>query len=298
METTTHKSVLLREVVAGLNLKEGARYLDGTINAGGHAKALWEASQKTLSIVGFDQDGEALKRAETTLKEVKDLTLILSNFRHIEAELLKRNIQSGFDGVLLDLGLSSDQLDTSGRGFSFRFDEPLLMTMMTEKPLFTAHDIVNSWEEESLIAIIKNYGEEGFAKRIAQKIVAARESGEIKTSKQLAEIIKYAVPLPVRYKKIHPATKTFQALRIAVNDELQALKEGLAGAFKVLAPNGRLAVISFHSLEDRIVKQWMREMADQKVALLVTKKPIVPTDKEIQENPRSRSAKLRILEKF
>lgn len=297
MEITTHKSVLLHEVVEGLNLKKNARYLDGTINAGGHAKTLWEASGHTLRIVGFDQDGEALKRASTTLKEVKELTLILSNFRHFLSELSKRNIREGFDGVLLDLGLSSDQLDTSGRGFSFRYDEPLLMTMTTEQPLFTAHDIVNSWEEESLIAIIKNYGEERFAKRIAQKIIAAREKGEIKTSKQLADIVKYAVPLTVRYKKIHPATKTFQALRIAVNDELAALKEGLEGAFQVLSSGGRLAVISFHSLEDRIVKQWMKEKVEHMEGIVVSKKPIVPSDSEIKNNPRSRSAKLRIFEK-
>jgi 16S rRNA (cytosine1402-N4)-methyltransferase len=267
----------------------------------GHSKALAEILKGDCTIIGIDQDNEALKRAEVNLLgKVKKLILKQGNFRKAKDIVCELGFSKKVNSALLDLGISSDQLEISGRGFSFQRDEPLLMTL-SEKSAenkFTAENIVNAWDEENLIAIIKGYGEEKYAKRIAQRIVEERKVKPIKTTKDLSEIIVSAYPAKDRYRKTHPATKTFQALRITVNDELEALKEGLTGIWQTLSPKGKLAVISFHSLEDRIVKRFFKELVRDKKGILMNKKPIIPDEREIKENPRSRSAKLRVIKKI
>ena len=215
-----------------------------------------------------------------------------------------RPASNGVDGIIFDLGLSSDQLENSGRGFSFMKDEPLLMQMKNsgkENPSLedtTAKEVVNTWEEKSLADIIYGYGEERYSRRIAKAIVEARKSGEIKTTFDLVKIIESAVPAVYKRGRLHYATRTFQALRIAVNDELGVLKEGLEKGFNALKKGGRMSVISFHSLEDRITKKFFKELEKEKKAKLINKKPILAGDEELKNNPRSRSAKLRILEKI
>jgi 16S rRNA (cytosine1402-N4)-methyltransferase len=263
--------------------------------------AIAKAFKGQVNVIGLDRDPEALVRAEMKLKgQAHKVILENESFRDLDKVLAKQGV-SEVQMILLDLGLSSDQLtpaiEGSGRGFSFLRDEPLLMTMGDPaKYPFTAKEIVNSWEENVLADIIFGYGEERFARRIARAMINYREKKTIETSGELAEIVKMSVPAFYRRGKTHPATKTFQALRIAVNDELGALKEGLKKGFDCLSPGGRMAVISFHSLEDRIVKNFYKEVS-QNGGLIVTKKPIVPGDQEIAENPRSRSAKLRVIEK-
>jgi 16S rRNA (cytosine1402-N4)-methyltransferase len=279
-------------------------YLDGTLGGAGHAIAIAKALKGDLNIIALDQDVVAIDRARTTLdgKEIK-LILECENFRNLDKVLEKHGIK-GVDMILLDLGFSSDELELSGRGFSFQKDEPLLMTMGDpSKHLFTARDIVNGWTEEDIANVIFGYGEERFARRIARTIVNYRAKKKIESTFELAEIVKMSVPHFRQgfgghtSRRIHPATKTFQALRIAVNDELNALKEGLNKGYNVLNKGGRMAIISFHSLEDRIVKDFYKEKAKEGGALIITKKPITACDQEIAENPRSRSAKLRIIER-
>jgi 16S rRNA (cytosine1402-N4)-methyltransferase len=297
---TVHKSVLLQEVITGLDLKDGATLLDGTFGGGGHTKEILQKFPN-VKVIGIDADGEALERWREKFGDKVELHN--TNFRKMDEVLGDRKV----DAVLLDVGLSSDQLENSGRGFSFMKDEPLLMTLknisgsptsMKENPSseVTANDVVNSWQEENLEKIIRGYGEEKYAKRIARRIVEAREDGEIKTTFELAKIIESAVG--GRHGKVHPATKTFQAIRIAVNDELRALDEGVRKGFAALNSGGRMAVISFHSLEDRIVKNFYKEKAAAGEGILITKRPIVASDEEIQGNKRSRSAKLRIIQKI
>lgn len=310
---SVHESVLLHEVVEGLlpsvshkaQGSSGLIYLDGTLGGAGHTLAFIKANKNsTLTVIGLDQDPQAIFRAEKNLRgKAEKVILECENFRNLDKVLLNHKIDK-VSCLLLDLGLSSDELETSGRGFTFQKDEPLLMTMGDPtKYQFTAKDIVNSWEEETLADIIFGYGEDRFARRIAKAIVTYRAKKKIETTGELAEIVKTAYPFIGR-SKIHPATKTFQALRIAVNDELNALKDGLAKGYEHLAPKGRMAVISFHSLEDRIVKDFFRSKAGTTKAEmavsganLITKKPITAGLQEIAENPRSRSAKLRIIEK-
>lgn len=274
-------------------------YLDGTLGGAGHALALAKAFKGEINVIGLDKDPTAIARAEKTLKGKAGKVIIENaDFRKL-ADVLDKHDVSGVDFILLDLGISSDELESSGRGFSFQKDEPLHMTMGDPaKAPFTAQSIVNGWKEEDIANVIFAYGEERYARRIAKAIVVYREKKPIETTHELAEIVKMSIPFKRGGKplKIHPATKTFQALRIAVNDELAALKEGLHAGFARLNPNGRIAVISFHSLEDRIVKVLFKEMAD-KGGIIMTKKPITATAQEIAENPRSRSAKLRILQK-
>ncbi|HTK33012.1 MAG TPA: 16S rRNA (cytosine(1402)-N(4))-methyltransferase RsmH [Candidatus Paceibacterota bacterium] len=280
-------------------------YVDGTLGGAGHALALAKEFQKAtgikLNVIGFDRDNQAIARAQESLKGHTDkLILENENYRNLDVVLAKHDI-TAVDFILLDLGISSDELDDSGRGFTFLKDEPLWMTMgdPAQHP-FTAQDIVNGWKEEDIANVIFGYGEDRYARRIAKKIVEYREKKKIETTMELAEIIKGAVPKQFRSsgkKMIHPATKTFQALRIAVNDELGALKEGLIKGYQHLAPGGRMAVISFHSLEDRIVKEFFKEKKETGNANILTKKPVTAVPQEIAENPRSRSAKLRILEK-
>lgn len=295
-----HETVLLHETVDGLNLKKGAIVFDGTLGGGGHSVYIAEQFGSDVKIIAVDRDSEALKRAEERLKILKaNYTLILSDYRHIDKVLESQKIEK-VDGIILDLGLSSNQLDESGRGFSFKNDEPLFMTFASpsDSPLVTAQTILNTWGEQTLADIIYAYGDERYAKRIARKIVESREEEEIKTTHQLVEIIRQAVPATYRHGKIHFATKTFQAIRITVNDELGALQDGLKKGFEKLSSGGRMSVISFHSGEDRIVKNYFRDKTKSKEGILINKKIIEPSGEETKMNPRSRSAKLRIIEKI
>jgi 16S rRNA (cytosine1402-N4)-methyltransferase len=294
-----HISVLLHESVDNLNLAPGAVFLDGTVNSGGHSAEVLTKLRGNVTVVGLDMDADALARAKENLGTGENIHLVQSNFRNLDKALDGLGIKQ-INGALFDLGISSNQIEESGRGFTFRAPEPLLMTMKANPDAddTTAYDVVNNWQLQSIVDILTGFGEEQFAWRIANAIVAARELGPIKTSDQLAAIITGAVPLWYRFRRLHPATKTFQAIRIAVNDELGALSEGLQKAFDRLAPGGRLAVISFHSLEDRIVKHFFKKLVEEGRALGITKKPILPSDQEQMDNPRSRSAKLRVIEKI
>ncbi len=296
---SVHKSVLLKETIDGLNLGKGAIVVDGTFGGGGHSKEIC-VRYPDVKIIAIDQDKSAFKKAEHKFEGLKcDVAFKNANFRSIDKVLESLKIES-VDGVILDLGLSSDQLENSGRGFSFMKDEPLLMTMK-ENPSpedLTAKDVVNTWGEENLANIIYGYGEERFSRRIAKGIVDARQKMEIKTTFELVKIIESSVPSGYRKGRMHFATKTFQALRIAVNDELGALQDGLAKGFEVLKSGGRMSVISFHSLEDRIVKRFFKGKENKKELKLINKKPIISGKEELKENKRARSAKLRVIEKI
>lgn len=292
-----HTSVLLHESIDNLALKDGDVVVDGTVGAGGHASEICKRAK--VHLFAFDMDTDALKRSEVRIKETGcEPTMIEGNFSDIKAHLVKRGVTQ-VDKILLDLGLSSYQLGESGRGFSFKYDEPLLMTMKknpSEEDV-TAYDIVNTWSETTLADIIYGFGEERYARRIAKAIVEAREHHPIERTGELVDIITNAVPKAYARGKIHPATRTFQAIRIAVNRELELLPQALADMTDMLAPGGRLAVITFHSLEDRIVKTTFMQESKNGRVIKITKKPIVPSFEETKENPRSRSAKLRVVEK-
>lgn len=298
-----HTSVLLQEAIEGLNLKAGAVALDATLGVGGHTKAIAEKIGAKGTLVGIDADSAAITRAKAALSDFGfkgEIKFFNTNFRNLDSVLKDANVEK-IDAVLFDLGLSSPQIEISGRGFTFKQDEPLVMTFAEEpKPEeVTALDVVNSWSEETLTLIISSYGEEKFARRIAKAIVEKREAHPITSTTELSEVIEQAIPYGARKKqKIHPATRTFQGIRMAVNDEVGALNDALPKAFEALNANGRMAVISFHSIEDRIVKRYFQEKAKEGVAKIITKRPLVATDEETKENPRARSAKLRILEKI
>lgn len=295
-----HKPVLLQEVLEGLGPQAGETVLDLTVNRGGHSLALCQALSSTGQLVGIDADSEALREAARNLRACPCLvTLLEGNFRQLD-ELLRVAGIGQVDVILADLGLSSQQLDSAGRGFSFSREEPLGMTFnpKPEPGALSAFEIVNFWQEESLADVIYAYGEERFAKRIARMIVQARQSTPISTTTQLAEIIRQAVPSWYAHGKRHPATKTFQALRITVNDELGALKDGLNAAWLRLKTGGRLGVISFHSLEARIVKEFYRAREAEGAGEILTSHAIKPTRAETLENPRARSAQLRIIKKL
>jgi 16S rRNA (cytosine1402-N4)-methyltransferase len=297
---TVHQAVLLKEIRDNLSPPKNGKslvYLDGTLGGAGHALAIAEAVKGKLTLIGLDRDPEAIKRAEETLKgKASKIILEVENFRRLDSVLDKHGIKE-VDRILFDLGISSDELETSGRGFSFQKDEPLLMTLGDPATYpFVAATIVNEWSEEDISNVIFGYGEDRFAKKIARAIVSYRSKKVIGSSSELAEIVKMSVPPFARRGKIHPATKTFQALRIAVNDELNALREGLAKGYEKLSNEGRMAVISFHSLEDRIAKDFFKKQS-YSGAKILTKKPMRATAEEIAWNPRSRSAKLRIIEK-
>ncbi|AHF96853.1 16S rRNA methyltransferase [Desulfurella acetivorans A63] len=291
-----HKSVLLNESMNFLQPKRGLMYLDLTFGGGGHSEQLLKLSAPDGIVVAFDQDSKAIEIA-LKLKEIyKDrLIVIKENFSNCYSVVKEIGFDS-FDGIIMDIGVASFQLDDAQRGFSFSKDGPLDMRMDKDNPL-SAREIINNWSRQELEQIIRNYGQERFAKRIALKIEEKRAKAPIETTLELANIVKEAVPAYF-YKKIHPATKTFQALRIAVNSELDSLKKGLNDAIKLLKPYSRLVVISFHSLEDKIVKDTFKNFSQQKILSILTKKPIVPSLQEINENPRSRSAKLRCSEKL
>lgn len=277
-----------------LEIQPGATIVDATLGGAGHSREIAKKLGEGGRIYAFDADLEAIERARSLSQEDARIHLIHANFRALAAQLQERGVEH-IDGALFDLGWSGYQL-AAGRGFSFLSEEALSMAYDTDQAL-NASVIVNTWEESSLVDVIRGWGEERYAPRIARAIVAAREHARIATAKDLAEVIKAAVPSAYRYGRIHPATKTFQALRIAVNDELGALTASLKAAWEMLVPGGRVAVITFHSIEDRIVKRQFREWEDAGAAKRVTKKPLTPRAEEVQENPRSRSAKLRVIQK-
>jgi len=294
-----HTTVLLHESIENLNLKPGAIYFDGTLGAAGHAQEVFSKFGDSVRIIGTDRSENAIKHAEDIFSKLgTHHSFILSDYRNIDKVLETLKIEK-VDAIMLDLGLSSDQLDTSGRGFTFKNNEPLFMTFSenTEGKV-TAETILNNWSEETIADILYGYSDERYARRIAKAIVENRDTKPIKTTADLIEIIRRAVPRSYTTGKIHFATKTFQALRIAVNDEISALKEGMEKGWNFLNKGGRMAIISFHSVEDREVKIFFRFKAKNKEGTLICKKPIIPTEKEIKENPRSRSAKLRIIEKI
>jgi len=286
-----HRTVLLNEAIDGLNLTNKSVVIDATFGGGGHSLEICKRFPG-VKIVALDQDQGTLERGRVKFQDLNcDITFVNENFRNL--------LNFRPDGIIFDLGLSSDQLENSGRGFSFMKSEPLLMTMK-ENPSpedITAFDVVNTWSEKSLADIIHGYGEEKFATRIARGIVEARAKAQIETTFDLVKIISEAVPARYTKGKLHFATRTFQAIRIAVNDELGALSEGLSKGFDLLKVGGRMSVISFHSLEDRIVKKFYKIKEKEEQAKLVNKKVILASNSEIKNNPRSRSAKLRILEK-
>ena len=300
-----HRTVLLHEAIDALAIKPDDIVVDATLGAAGHAVVIATKLGNKGKFIGIDADKNAVERATKALEHFHTLEihLIQENFRNLQNILHKLGLpaQAGISTItkaLFDLGWSGYQLE-EGRGFSFLKDEPLLMTYAdnTGSEALTAKTIVNEWSEESLADIIYGWGEERYSRRIARKIVERRAAKPFETSKELAELIKEAVPAKYRYGRLHPATRTFQALRIAVNDELGALKAGLNAAWSHLAPNGRVAVISFHSIEDREVKRTFADWEKQGAGKRINRSPITPTTSEVAENPRSRSAKLRVIEK-
>ena len=309
-----HITVLLNEAVDGLNIKPDGTYVDCTLGGGGHSGLILSKLSGNGKLYSFDQDITAINFNKDKFEEENELgkiNFIKSNFRNISEELNKRNI-SGVDGILYDLGVSSPQFDNADRGFSYNYDAPLDMRMDQSQSL-TARDVVNDWSYEQLVRIFFRYGEEKFAKSIARRIEKVRQQTPIETTGQLVDLIKEAIPAKARRKGGHPAKKTFQAIRIAVNDELGALEESLEQALDLLNPGGRISVITFQSLEDRLVKVMFKQKTSlpelppglpvipdsQKVEYkLITRKPIVPSEDEITHNNRAHSAKLRIIEKL
>jgi 16S rRNA (cytosine1402-N4)-methyltransferase len=307
MKTVPHTPVLLQPVLDGLPLKPYGLYIDGTVGAGGHASAILDVAAGS-HLLGLDRDPRSLEIARNTLDQFGDHVILLHGNYNTMESVARANGFSAVDGILLDLGISSMHVDEPERGFAFRVDGPLDMRFDTTSDGPTAADLVNTLEAEELADLIFNYGEDRDSRRIARAIIAARP---LHTTRQLAEVLEKAHRGP--REKIHPATRTFQALRIAVNDELGALEQTLPQAVRLLKPGGRLAVITFHSLEDRIVKQYFRNEATDclcpakqpvctcghKASVrLINRKPIVAEDSEIAANPRSRSAKLRVVEKL
>ncbi len=302
-----HRSVLLHEAIEQLAIEPNDTVVDATLGGAGHALAIAQKLDKRGTLIGMDADHDAITRAQVALAGVRPkVHLVEGNFRDLKAEVEKLGV-AHITKALFDLGWSSYQLD-SGRGFSLKADEPLLMTYSSSEGgsasggkapgALTAGTIVNEWEEESLADIIFGWGEERYSRRIAKCIVERREKKPFTTARELAEAIYEAVPPRYRFGKIHPATRTFQALRIAVNDELGSLSQGLGGAWQALSHGGRIAVITFHSIEDRLVKQTFKQWEETGEGKRITKKPLTPGPEEIAGNPRARSAKLRVVEKF
>jgi len=309
-----HKPVLLEECIENLRIKKDGVYVDGTIGGAGHSSEIYSRLGKDGLLIGIDQDDSALEVSAERLEAIGGQARFIlekGNFRDIRKICQKHGI-AGADGILLDLGVSSHQLDQAERGFSYQKDAPLDMRMDKSAEL-DAKTIVNTYDEEQLGQIIRNYGEEKWWSRIASFIVKAREEKKIETTFQLVEIIKAAIPSSARREGPHPAKRTFQAIRIAVNDELGALKQAIGEAVSILKPGGRLCIITFHSLEDRIVKTEFLKRAksctcprefpvcvcgNKPELKIISQKPILPTGKETEENPRSRSAKLRVAEKL
>ncbi len=306
-----HKSVLLNETIDGLNIQPDGIYVDGTLGGGGHAYEVCRRLGDKGSIVGIDQDAAAIEAAGNRLKDYGEkVTIVRSNYCDMKSKLHELGIDK-VDGIVLDLGVSSYQLDTAERGFSYREDAPLDMRMDTRQKM-TARDIVNDYEEMELYRVIRDYGEDKFAKNIAKHIVAARKVKPIETTGELTEIIRASIPMKYQKKSGHPAKRTFQAIRIELNRELEVLKDSLDDMIDLLNPGGRLCIITFHSLEDRIVKSAFRKNenpctcpSDFPVCVcgkvskgsILTRKPILPSEEEMEENSRAKSAKLRIFER-
>lgn len=306
----SHKSILLNEVIDSLNIKADGIYADGTLGGGGHSYEIAKRLSDKGRLIGIDQDEAAIKAAGERLKEFTDkgiATIVRDNYRNIKAVLQELDIES-VDGILLDLGVSSYQFDEADRGFSYRYDAPLDMRM-DQRSQLSAKEIVNGYSEADLFRILRDYGEEKFAKNIAKHIVLARADKPIETTFELNEIIKESIPAKMRAGKGHPSKQTFQAIRIECNRELDVLKEALEDMISLLRPDGRLAIITFHSLEDRMVKNKFKDLANpcicppsfpvctcnrKPLGETLTRKPILPGEVEMEENPRSKPAKLRV----
>ncbi len=295
-----HISVLLKESIDGLQINKGDVFVDGTLGSAGHSEEVANRFGDSVVMIAIDLDPDAIVRSKKKLANYKlNIHYTENSFRNIKS-ILKSLKLNHADKILLDIGLSSNQFEESGRGFSFQKEEPLIMSFKIKltKDDLTAGEIVNTWDEVNIATILKNYGEEQFAWKIAKAIVARRKIKPIETTFDLVDVVKIATPKWYHYRRIHPATKTFQALRITVNDEIGALRQALTDGFEVLNKGGRLAVISFHSLEDREVKYFFKEIEKQSAGKLVNKRPVTPSRDEMIKNPRSRSAKLRIIEKL
>ena len=306
-----HKSVLLEETVNGLNIKPDGIYVDGTLGGGGHAYEVCKQLNDKGRFIGIDQDEAAIEAASARLSDFGErVTIVRSNYCDMKLRLQELGIDK-VDGIVLDLGVSSYQLDTAERGFSYRVDAPLDMRM-DRRQTMTAKDIVNDYSEMDLFRIIRDYGEDKFAKNIAKHIVMEREKGPIETTGQLIEIIKRAIPMKFQKTAGHPAKRTFQAIRIELNRELEVLKNTLDDMIDLLNKDGRICIITFHSLEDRIVKSIFKKNEDpctcpshfpvcvcgnESKGKVVTRKPILPSEEELEANSRSKSAKLRIFER-
>ena len=305
-----HKSVLLNETIDGLNIKPDGIYVDGTLGGGGHAYEVCRRLGEKGSIVGIDQDAAAIEAASARLKDFGEkVTIVRSNYCDMKSKLHELGIDK-VDGIVLDLGVSSYQLDTAERGFSYREDAPLDMRMDTRQKM-TARDIVNDYTEADLYRVIRDYGEDKFAKNIAKHIVQARAVKPVETTAELSEIIRASIPMKFQKKSGHPAKRTFQAIRIELNRELDVLRDSLDDMIDLLNPGGRFCIITFHSLEDRIVKSAFRKNENpctcppdfpvcvcgkKSKGSIITKKPILPSEEELEYNSRSKSAKLRIFE--
>ena len=306
-----HKSVLLEESIEALHIRPDGIYVDGTLGGGGHSYEICRRLSDRGRLIGIDQDAAAIAAATKRLEEFKDrVTIVRSNYCDMKKELGKLGITS-VDGVILDLGVSSYQLDEAERGFTYREDAPLDMRM-DQRQTLSAKEVVNDYSEMELYRMIRDYGEDRFAKNIAKHIVRARAKKPIETTGELCEIIKAAIPAKMRAGTGHPAKQTFQALRIELNHELDVLTQSIDGMIDRLAPGGRLCIITFHSLEDRIVKTRFRTNENPCICppgfpvcvcgriskgKVITRKPILPSEQEMEENSRSKSAKLRVFEK-
>lgn len=306
-----HISVLLNETVDNVNVREGKTYVDGTLGGAGHASLVCERLHGTGRFIGIDQDEAAIKTAGERLEKYGDIvTIVRDNYGNMANVLKELGIEK-VDGIVLDLGVSSYQLDTAERGFSY-MEDAMLDMRMDQRQTKTARDIVNDYEEMELYKIIRDYGEDKFAKNIAKHIVQERKKAPIETTLQLAEIVKHAIPMKIRATGGHPAKRTFQAIRIELNHELDVLKDNLNTMIDLLNDEGRICIITFHSLEDRIVKNIFRENENPCVCppnfpvcvcgrepkgKVITRKPILPGDEELEYNRRSKSAKLRVFEK-
>lgn len=292
-----HKPVMYREVIEYLNLKKGDLIVDATVGLAGHAKLILERISPGGKLIGIDRDKESLEIAKEILKDFQgNFQLYHGDFRHLDKIFEFFGISS-CDGIVFDLGLSSFQLESPQRGFSFQFEGPLDMRFDRDSYI-SAYDLVNNLTKKELSSILRSFGQERYSNRIASFIIEERKKHPISTTAQLTKIILKAMPAYHRYQKIHPATRTFQALRIAVNRELEALEEALTKTVDLLNPGARVCVISFHSLEDRIAKEKFRYFSSKKILKIITPKPLRPSVQEILENPRSRSAKLRVAERI
>lgn len=309
-----HKPIMLKECIEFLNIRPDGTYVDGTIGGAGHSSEILKRLGANGLLIGMDQDANAVRAAEKKLSGIDtkgSFVIEHTNFENIR-EVIKKHKRDSVDGVLLDLGVSSHQLDEGERGFSYQHDAPLDMRMNRENPL-DARTLVNTWSQKELTRIISDYGEEKWASRIADFIVMSREKKEIETTGELEEIIKAAIPAAARRTGPHPAKRTFQAIRIAVNRELEVLENLLKDVADILSPGGRVVIITFHSLEDRIVKSAFKELAQGCICpkdlpqcvcgvkpkvKIITRKPVTPSEDELQKNPRARSSKLRVAEKL